>query len=246
MDWTRFIVPPPPPPRHDFTAEEDAYQEVREHGIKAKRTNQEPCRRNSSVRKKNQLWTKEDMKATLEDFDSGMSKKNSAMSHGIPYSTFREWCYGVRRTWRRGPRGVLSLEEEEQIVEYLVIMYEMGLELIPIALKMKVYEITRHRSIPFKNGILGDGWLQCFKHCHLELTLRVAQALEASRARGLSKENVPSFYDILNELYTLHMYPAECIWNCDEIRTQAGRIGGGIVIARRGACCVYTIVPNQR
>jgi hypothetical protein len=29
------------------------------------------------------------MQAALEDFDSGMSMRNSAMSHGIPYSTFR-------------------------------------------------------------------------------------------------------------------------------------------------------------
>jgi hypothetical protein len=73
----------------------------------------------------------------------------------------------------------------------------------------------------------------------------VAQALEAARARGLCKENVQSFYDNLNELYTLHKYPPERIWNCDESGTQAGRTGEGIVIARRGARRVYTIVPDQ-
>jgi hypothetical protein len=131
--------------------------------------------------------------------------RNSVGNHGIPYSTFREWCYGVRTTRRRGPGGVLSPEEEEQIVEYLVKMYERGLGLSPIALKMKVYEIMRHRSTPFKNGIPGDGWLRCFKHHHPELTLRVAQALEASRARGLCRENVQSFYDNLSELCSLYI-----------------------------------------
>jgi hypothetical protein len=47
----------------------------------------------------------------------------------------------------------LSPKEEEQIVEYLVRMCERGLGLSPIALKIKVYEVTRHRSTPFKNGI---------------------------------------------------------------------------------------------
>jgi hypothetical protein len=75
-------------------------------------------------------------------------------------------------------------------------------------IKMKVYEITKLRDTPFKNGISEDGWLRCFRHHHPELTLRVAQA---SRARGLCKENVQSFYDNLNELYTLHMYPPERI-----------------------------------
>jgi hypothetical protein len=99
-------------------------------------------------------------------------------------------------TQRKGPAGVLSPEEEEQIVEYLVRMCERGLGLIPIAFKMKVYKITRHRSIPFKNGIPRDGWLRCFKQHHPQLTLRVAQALEASRAQGLSRRTCKAFMKI--------------------------------------------------
>jgi hypothetical protein len=152
----------------------------------------------------------------------------------------------MRKSPKRGPASVLSLEEEEQIVEYLVRMCERGVRLIPIVLKMKVYEISKYRCIPFKNGIPGDKWLRCFRHHHPELTLMVAQALEASRARGLNKENVQSFYDNLNELYTLHMYPPERIWNCDKIGIEAGRTRGGIVIAYRGARRVHMIVPNQR
>jgi hypothetical protein len=89
------------------------------------------------------------MRAALEDFDSGMSMRNSASPHGIPYSTFREWCYDVRNTRKRGPTSVLSPEEDNQIVEYLVNMCERGLGLIPIALKLKVYEVTKNRNTPF-------------------------------------------------------------------------------------------------
>jgi hypothetical protein len=95
VEWARLTVPP----RHDITADEEETQGVREHGIEAERAYQEPRRRSSLVRKKNQLWTEEDMRAALEDFDSGMSMKNSVGNHGIPYSTFREWYYG-KRTWR--------------------------------------------------------------------------------------------------------------------------------------------------
>ena len=91
--------------------------------------------------------------------------------------------------------------------------------LTPSALKMKVYEITKHRSTPFKNGILGDRWLRWFRHYHPNLILQVFQALGASKARGLCKENVQSFYDNLNELYTLHEYPADHIWIGDETST---------------------------
>jgi hypothetical protein len=58
------------------------------------------------------------MRAALEDFDSCMNMRNSTMTHEIPYSTFKEWCYGIRKSKKRGPTTILSPEEEEQNVEY--------------------------------------------------------------------------------------------------------------------------------
>ena len=210
------------------------------------RPRQQALRRGAKGFKKNQLWTKEQMERALTAYDEGMSMREASQCHGIPYSTFREWCYGERKSRKRGPACVLSPTEEKLIVEYLVNMCERGLGLSPTALKMKVFEITKDRVTPFKNGIPGDGWLRWFKHRHPELTLRVSQALEASRAQGLCKENVQSFYENLNHLYSLHKYPPDRVWNCDESGVQAGRNGGGIVIARRGSRRVHSIVPNQR
>jgi hypothetical protein len=48
------------------------------------------------------------MRAALEEFDTGMSMRNSTASHGIPYSTFRDWSYGVKKSMKRGPSSVLS------------------------------------------------------------------------------------------------------------------------------------------
>jgi hypothetical protein len=70
--------------------------------------------------------------------------------------------------------------------------------------------------------------------------------LEASKIRGLCRENVQSFYENLSELCSLYMYPAERIWNCDETGTQAGRTGGSIVIACRSARRIHTIILDQR
>jgi hypothetical protein len=68
----------------------------------------------------------------------------------------------------------------------------------PSALKMKVYEITKNRWTPFKDGIPGGGWMRWFKQRHLELTLRAAQGLESARAKVLQcLENVQSLYENL-------------------------------------------------
>ena len=97
------------------------------------------------------------MARVLTAYDEGMSMRQASHCNGILYSTFMEWCYGERKSRKRGHVRVLSPAEEELIVAYMHSMCEGGLGLSPIALKMKVFEITKDRVTPFKNGIPGDG-----------------------------------------------------------------------------------------
>jgi hypothetical protein len=116
---------------------------------------------------------------------------------------------------------------------------EYGLS--PSALRMKVSEITMSKDTPFREGIPRGGWRQQ----HPELTLHVSQALETARARGFCGDNVRSFYENLQTLYTLYKYTPDRIWNCDESGAQARKNGEGVVIVRTGARRVHSIVPNQ-
>jgi hypothetical protein len=152
----------------------------------------------------------------LAAVDNRMNMKKAAEVNHIPYSSLRDWCYGRTRSQDRGVKGVLTAEEEEELVQYLIQMCGRGLGLSPTQLKMKVYEITKSRRTPIKNGIPGGGWMRWWKKKHPELSLRSAQALEVARATSLCEENVKSFYDNLEHLYNLHNYLPERIWNCDE------------------------------
>jgi hypothetical protein len=152
----------------------------------------------------------------------------------------------MRKSRRRGAKGVLSDEEELQLIEWLIYMVERGYGLTPTALKMKVSEITMSRDTPFREGILGGGWMRGWCLRHPELTLRVSQALETAKAWGLCEDNVKSFYDTLKTLYGLHNYSLDRIWNRDEFGAQAGKNGGGVLIARIGTWWVHSVVPDQR
>jgi hypothetical protein len=70
-----------------------------------------------------------------------------------------------------GIKGVPTVEEEE-LVQHLIQMCDRGLGLSATQLKMKVYEITKTRWTPFKNGIPGGGWMQWWKNgtlsCHFD------------------------------------------------------------------------------
>ena len=209
-------------------------------------TESPPCRRRPRGSIKRGTWTDSQLHDALAAVDGGMSMKKASDLHHIPYSSFREWYYGSRISRKLGPPAVLSPSEEKQLVDYCIRMCEMGQGLTPIALKLKVYDITKSRPTPFRNGIPGKGWMRWWRHRHPELSLRVSQTLETARARGLCAENIKSFYDNLQSLLTLHQYSADRIWNCDESGAQAGRNGGGVVIARKGARHVHSIVPDQR
>jgi hypothetical protein len=145
----------------------------------------------------------------------------------------------------KGLPSVLSPSEEEELVKYLIDMCDIGFGLTLTALRMKVYEITKSRWTPFRNGIPDNGWMRWWKKRHPELTLRVSQELESARPKGLCEENVRNFHENLQHLYNLYNYLADRIWNCDESGAHAGRNGGAVVIARRGARRVHNIVPNQ-
>lgn len=59
-------------------------------------------------RKKNLRWTDDQMKALLAQHEHGASMKLAASNNDIPYSTFKEWCYGVRISRKTGIHGALT------------------------------------------------------------------------------------------------------------------------------------------
>jgi hypothetical protein len=102
------------------------------------------------------------------------------------------------------------------------------------------------REIPFKDGVLGDGWVRWFRKRHPEVFLRSAQILEMVRVRSLCPENVASFYHNLQEAYTKHGYDPSHIWNADASGTQVGRSERGRVLAKTSARSIHIITPNER
>jgi len=61
----------------------------------------------------------------------------------------------------------------------------------------------------------------------------------------LCPEAVASFYENLQALYDKHNYEAHQIWNCNESSAQAGKDGGGHIIAQRHSQNVHIVIPDQ-
>lgn len=198
-------------------------------------------------RRRTGLWTDGQLQAAIAAIDSGAKLKAVARDYSIPASSLRDHIYGKTLKRKKGRQGVLSVEEDEQLVKYLFDMQERAHPLSITDVRMKVAELTQDRWTPFKNGVPGAGWLRWFRRRHPELTLRAPQCLEEGRARGLNPTSVASLYRNLEFIFRTHNYPADHIWNADESGAQAGRSGGGnLVFAKRGTRSVHAVVPDAR
>ena len=80
----------------------------------------------------------------------------------IPRSTLRDHYNGRIKSRKMRPKCVLTKEEEEKVVAYVVEMVRLAHPLIPTDLKLKVAEICQTRYTPFKNEIPGRSWLYWF------------------------------------------------------------------------------------
>jgi len=111
------------------------------------------------------------MKKALVAMDDGMPIRTAARDHCIPSSTLRGHVYGKALYRKRGRKGVLSDIEEQELVDYLLKMQELGYPFTLRQLQEKIAILTQTRVTPFKEGVLGSVWMRCFRRRHPELAI---------------------------------------------------------------------------
>ena len=132
---------------------------------------------------------------------NGAPLKTAMRFYSIPPSMLDDHLSQRSQSTKYGPPLVLRDEEESALEKYMIDIAEFGHPLSMDKLRLKVGLLTQERVTPFTDGIPGPLWLRWFKKRHPSLILRQSQGLEVARAKGLSVENVNTFYRNLEELY---------------------------------------------
>ena len=65
-------------------------------------------------------------------------------------------------------------------------------------------------------------------------------------AKSLCRKNVKSFYDNLQSLYDIHLYPPTCVWNCNESGLQASHNGDAYVLSKTRSQSVHQVVLDEQ
>ena len=145
---------------------------------------------------KRKLWQEDAMKEAVAFVQDGNSLRRAARLYNVPVETLRRRVNGmVTLDCKPGPSTILTREEEQCLVGYVIEMADRGFGLKSEDLMRTAYTIMERsgRPNPFSNGMAGKGWLEAFKKRHPELSLRTPQALSYSRAASASKPAVDDF-----------------------------------------------------
>lgn len=107
------------------------------------------------------------------------------------------------------------------LVNYLLVMEERFFGFTRADVRHFAFELAKKNSIqhPFNitAGTAGRGWYDLFLRRHKDvLSLRKAGGTCVARVHGFTRSSVKIFYDLLEETYRHHNFPATRIFNSEE------------------------------
>ena len=162
-------------------------------------------------------WTDEAMARAINAVEQqGISIRRASEMYQIPRSTLHDHITGkVEHGSLPGPRRYLSIEEEEEIVTFLIRCAKIGYPHTRHQIMGLVQEIISGKGI---QTVLSDGWWERFKKRHPSITLREAASLSYARVMASDQECLESYFDLLEETLKINgvFDDPSRLFNCDE------------------------------
>lgn len=147
--------------------------------------------------------------------DTNISLNRVSRKFSVSYATLRRrWLGGKSRKDAHIAQLLLTPTQEDTLVQWIV---DMGRRGVPLA-----YRGIREKASYISGQPVGKTWVYRFAKRHPEITQRWTKSMESSRAQALNKVTVTGFYDILDDVQTMHDIPPKNIWNADEKGIQLG------------------------
>ena len=163
------------------------------------------------------LWDDASMsKAVVAVEQGGDSIRRAADKYGVPRSTLHDHVSGkVEHGAKPGRDAYLSLEEEEELVSFLVKCARIGYPHTRKQVMALVQEIVSEKGVC---TIISEGWWQRFKQRHQNITLGIAAPFSYARAMASDRESLNRYFDLLEDTLIVNGIfdnPSH-IFNCDE------------------------------
>lgn len=201
--------------------------------------------------KKRKAWDKINMKKAIEVVKTQkMGYKKAAQIFNVPRTTLFRFCHTNEPNLdcRLGRKTVLGPDIEYMLVQYVKQMEKRYFGLTRNDVKRMAYQLAVRNTLkhPFNNRTAGRKWLKGFLARHKELSLRQPTGTSFARVKGFTKENVKSFFDLLEKEFELFQFPPTRIYNVDETGLSIVQSKIPKVLASKGKKQVGALTSAER
>ena len=196
-------------------------------------------------------WNEDSLLKALDDLqEKKLSLRAASAKHEIPRSTLHDYAIGKSKVGSTsGPDTILMKEEEEELVEWVLQMADIGYGQTRRQICEAVKRILDRskRPNPFTENRPGKDWWYGFLHRHSTVAMRQPQALQASHASACTAQVLDKWFFEFEQFLFQHdlLEKPNRIWNCDEsgypLCPKSGK-----VLAPQGARSIYNITGNNK
>lgn len=100
----------------------------------------------------------------------------------------------------------MDFDNEKRLVKHILKLADAGFSPNRRSIRMLAYQFAEHlqlkHNFDHENKMAGGAWFKSFIERNPELSIRQAEGLSVARAKGLSREEVNNFYDLLIKVLT--------------------------------------------
>ena len=195
-------------------------------------------------------WSEEDLLHAKTAIERGMSKRQAAKTHNIPFTTLRDRLKNDNMSSPQlGRKPVFNQQQESEIAEQVKFLGSLYYGLSVADLRKFVYQYAELNNI--KNNFdkssktAGYDWVQGFMRRNPSVAVRKAEATSLNRVSAFNKEEITHFYNMLGDLMEKHRFSPNNMYNADEtgITTVTDP---GKVLAKKGQRRVGAVTSGER
>nr|XP_023025875.1 uncharacterized protein LOC111513886 [Leptinotarsa decemlineata] len=195
-------------------------------------------------------YSQDNLLSALEAIKHGMPRATAAKKFNVPRTTLIGKIDGrYPEICQSGASTVLTSEEENILVQWILNMARMGFPVTKLQLMDSVSLLVKNLKRPnkFNNGHPGRHWYEGFLQRHPEISQRMAQNLTASRA-AVTKIKIQNWFGEISDYFTssnIDIRDPERIFNSDESAFFLSPKGNS-VLAKKGSKTVYDRSGNDK
>lgn len=197
-------------------------------------------------------WSEEDLiNAISQVKNNTLNFFQASKEFNIPYRTLRRRFFtGNTKKGRLGPDSLFK-EKEKKIVNHIKKLQSCGFAPTINDLRQLAFQFAESLNLKHnfnkETGKAGYDWVKSFLRRNPEVALRKSEGVSLQRAKGMTREEVYNFFDLLESLFQEHDFirHPNNVFNMDETGLQLNNKPSH-VLAMKGSKSVPQLTSAEK